>query len=304
MAQARTVTRLLRDKRVGVLHTHVYHADTIGYLATRRVGIPWVTTLHGFTGGDLKNRAYTKLDLLLIRRCEAVICVAENVRERAVAEGLDPRRLHLVPNGYLPAPPLPRDEARVALGLDEARPVVGWVGRLSHEKGADLWLDALALLAHEDLMAVVVGDGAERSSLEAKARALGLGADRVRFVGQVDDAASLLPAFDALALSSRTEGTPMVVLEAMAAGVPIVSFAVGGIPQVLDDSSAFLVSPGDIGGLARAMMVPIIDPEEARRRTRAADRLFRARYSVGPAVTHHSKLYDEVADRADLEGRR
>lgn len=294
LAQVRAVRTLLRDRGVRVLHTHVYHADTIGCLSTMGLGIPWVSTLHGFTDGDLKHRAYTRLDLFLLRRCDAVIGVAENVRRTAVESGLDPRRVHLVPNGYHPTQALDRAAARMELGLDPVRRAVGWIGRLSREKGADLFVEALAR-APQDVVGVVVGDGVERSAVEAQARANGLAGDRIRFVGQVDNAARLVLAFDAVVLSSRTEGTPMALLEAMAAGVPVAAFSVGGIPQILGDRSGFLAPSGDPQALAAAISDALV-PELAVPRATVAKSIFRERYSIDRCVAGTLAIYDALLE--------
>ena len=293
LAQVRDVAGILERKGVALLHTHVYHADTIGYLASRRHALPWVATFHGFTDGDLKNRAYTKLDMLLMRRTEAVVCVAETVRERIAREGIRRSRLHVIPNGYLPIPLVDRASARKRLGIQQGAPTLGWIGRLSHEKGPDLLLEAFARIQRSDVACVVVGDGPERDSLHARSAALGLD-DQMRFAGRIDDAASLLAAFDAIVLSSRTEGTPMVLLEALASGVPVVAFSVGGIPSVVSDASAYLVPPQDVKGLAEAMACAVEHNDARQRRVNEARHVFEAGFSVDRCVERTSRLYDEV----------
>lgn len=294
LREARQVSALLRSKGAAVLHTHGFHADVIGYLATRRFRASWVTTAHGFTGGDLKNRLYEVLGTRLMRKSDAVVSVAENVRDRLIRQRVDPARVHLVANGLAPVPFLDRAAARMALGLDPGGRTVGWVGRLSKEKGADLLLDALGILRRNDITVVVVGDGPERSALERRV-ASGVAADvRVQFRGQVDNAARYLTAFDALVISSRTEGTPMVLLEALAAGVPVVTFSVGGIPDVVDGASAFLAPSGDVATLSAQLSTSLDRPEEASRRAAAGRKVFAARYSIETCVGHLSRLYAAV----------
>src|SRR6185503_10335621 len=145
--------------------------------------------------------------------------------------GVPPDRIRLMPNAWSGEAPLPREVAREKLGLPQNGWIIGWVGRLSGEKGPDVMLRAFRRLPPEAQLSVV-GDGPLRTSLEGEARAENLG-DRVRWHGSVPDAGRLMTAFDAVALSSRTEGTPMTVLEAMAAGVPVVATSVGGVPDLL-----------------------------------------------------------------------
>ena len=293
LAEVREVTRLLRRAGATLLHTHLNHADVVGYLAARRCGIPVVATVHGFTGSGWKNRAYIWLDMRLIHRFDAVICVAGNVRDRVLGEGCDPDRVHLVPNGYALLAAVARNQARAKLGLTAAGQVVGWVGRLTWEKGADLLIQAMGRLRMPQVTAVLVGAGADQECAIAQAASHNP-ASVVRFVGQVDDASSLLSAFDVLAISSRTEATPMVLLEAMASGVPVVAFAVGGIPSVLDNRSAWLVPPGDTGAFAGALQEALQDPAEAARRTAAARETLRARYGLDRWIQQVETVYDRV----------
>lgn len=290
-AEADTLRRQLREGRFDVVHTHVYHADVVGWLAARDSGAAQVATLHGFTGGGLKHRFFTWLALRVLNRAGAVICVAETVRDQAVAQGSDPARLHLVRNGFRAGPMQSREQARAELGLAQDGAWIGWAGRLSHEKGADLLLDALPH-AGDTARAVLLGDGPEREALVARAE------PRARFIGPVTGVARLLPAFDALALSSRTEGTPMILLEAMAARVPVVAFAVGGVPQVLDETSAWLVRPGDTRAFGAALADVLARPDEAARRAgRAAERLARD-FAVPAWVERVGAVYQSAMGRA------
>lgn len=277
-AEIETLTRVVRETSAVLLHTHVYHADIVGWRAARRAGIPVVATAHGFTTGDLKNRLYQWLDRRLLRRFDAVVCVSAGVRERLLRAGCPPQRLHLVPNGYGSQPGMAPADARRAVGVTPDAKVIGWIGRVSAEKGPDLLIEAMAAPALHDAQSVVIGDGPETRALakDAAARA----PDRVRLLGARPDAARLLPAFDVLALTSRTEGTPMVLLEAMAAGIPVVAFAVGGIPDVLDARSGWLVPPGDTRALAAGLREALDRPDEARRRADRARDIVERRYGM------------------------
>ncbi|HMV34112.1 MAG TPA: glycosyltransferase, partial [Gemmatimonadales bacterium] len=226
-AQYRSV---LTTWRPDVVHCHGYRADLIAGRAARSAGIARVSTVHGFTGGDWKNRLYERLQLRSFRRFSGVVAVSRPIEARLVSAGLPRARVHLIPNAWARGlPPLTRAEARARLGVGPADRLVGWVGRLSREKAADVLLEALARV---DQVAVVVGDGAEREVLRQQAAALGV-AGRVRWAGLVPEAGRYFPAFDCYVLSSRTEGTPIALFEAMAASVPIVTTRVGGVPDVV-----------------------------------------------------------------------
>jgi len=280
LSEARRVGDALRELAVELVHTHVYHADLVGYLAARRARLPVVATLHGYAGGDPRNRLYEWLDRKLLARFDAVLCVSEAQREQMRRSGCAPERLAVVPNGHASGSLLPRAEARARLGLAATQVAFGWIGRLSFEKGPDLFVEALARLGPGGGLGVVIGEGAERRRVEARARALGLGEHRLRFAGFRGDAPSLLAAFDALVISSRTEGLPVVLLEAIAAGTPVVAFAVGGIPDVLGTASGWLAPAGDVDGLARALRSLLEDPREAQKRACEAKRLLASRFGV------------------------
>jgi glycosyltransferase involved in cell wall biosynthesis len=252
-----------------------------------------VATVHGHTSGSLGNRFYEWMDRRLLRRFDAVICVSESVRTALLRSGCPDDRLHVIENAFAGVAPLARDTARRALGVDGAARLAGWVGRLSVEKGADLFVDAFAKLAMSDAEAVLIGDGAERARVEAHAAAAGVAA-RVRFVGQRSRAAQLLTAFDVLVLSSRTEGTPMVLLEAMAAGVPVVAFAVGGVGRLIDASCGWLVPAGDTRALSEAISEALMQADEAKARARVAQRVLEERFGAARWLDELDALWERV----------
>lgn len=289
LAEIRALVNAIRKTQAQVVHTHVYHADLVGYRAARAADVPVVATVHGFTGGGWKNQFYQWLDRRVLRRFDAVLCVSESVRARVRDAGCDPRIVYLVPNGYTGERPLPRAEAREVLGVPRDVKAVGWVGRLSREKGADLLLSA-AVSVPRDTMVFFVGDGPERGRLEAETAAQ----RRIRFLGARSNAGCLLRAFDALVISSRTEGLPIVLLEAMTAEVPVVSFAVGGIPDVVNDNSAWLAPPGDPAALGHAIRRALESPEEAQRRASQARRILDARFGAVEWLDRIQAVYRKV----------
>ena len=280
----------LKQLGASLLHTHIYHADVVGYFAARRVGIPVVSTVHGITGTGLKNWLYIWVDFHILRRFDAVACVSEPLRERLLSSGIKRDRLRLVPNGFETHQPLERDEARRQLGLEADSRVIGWIGRLSEEKGPDLLVDAIAPIVGDGVEAVVIGDGPEREATEARVRSAGK-AEHIRLVGAIPGAASYLSALDVLVLSSRTEANPMVMLEAMAAEVPVVSFAVGGIPDVLSNDSGWVVPSMDPADLGAAIRHALGDRDEAIRRAENAKEIHRVGYSFATWLANLDELY-------------
>lgn len=286
------LTTLCRSLAPDVVHTHGYREDIIAGAAARALGIPTVSTVHGFTGGDFKNRLYAHLQRRAFRNFDAVVAVARSVHA-LLASSIPAARLRLIVNAYDGLPRnarAPRNEARAALGIPGGGVRLGWVGRLSHEKGADIAIEALALLGDLPVMLSLVGGGPEEPRLRERAEALGI-ASRITWHGIVPDAARLYAAFDLLVHSSRTEGTPIVLLEAMAASIPIVATAVGGVPDLLGPREALLVPPDDPAALAAAIRETLRTPQSARQRVHEAAHRLSQHYAVDPWLDGYDRVY-------------
>lgn len=279
-----------------VVHSHGYRSDLLDAEAARRLGFPTVTTVHGssFLGGA--THLWERLQIRNLRRFDAVVSVSNPLTELLVRKGVPTSKIHTIPNAWSGrGPALDRTEARVALGLsvDPAPPVIGFVGRLIPIKDAGLLLDALELIPDLDWHLVIVGDGPERAPLADRLRHSPL-RERVLFAGAVDRAGDLFPAFDLFVLSSKSEGTPMVLFEAMAAGVPVVATAVGGVPDVLGPDGGVLVPPGDPGSMAGALRSALTRPEESRQRALAAGARLAGVYGPRSWLDRHDRVYEAV----------
>ncbi|MGH7517757.1 MAG: glycosyltransferase [Gemmatimonadales bacterium] len=287
---------LLVTHRPDVVHTHGYRGDIQGGAVARRLALPTVTTVHGFTGGGWKNRLYERLQRRAFRQFSAVVPVSRLLGAQLAATGIAAERIHVIPNAA-PATPasgaLDRGTARHTLGLPQGTFVLGWVGRLSLEKGPDLLVEALARTP-PGIEAVVIGDGTAAGRLARTAESRGIG-PRIHWRGLVPDAGRLFPAFDCFVLSSRTEGTPMVLFEAMATGVPIVATAVGGVPDVVSEREAILVPP-EPDALAEAIARVAAEPEAARERAAAARRRLEAERRPEPWIARYDAVYRHVLD--------
>lgn len=290
----RQITELCRRLWPHLVHTHGYRPDLVGAAAARSLGVPVVTTVHGFTGGGFKNQLYEALQRLSFRRFDAVCAVSRRLARDLLWAGLPPDRLHVVPNGWHGSPaPLERSAARRALGITGDQFQIGWVGRLSAEKGPDTTIEALARLGHLPYVVSFLGDGPERVRLERITSASPL-AWRVRWHGTVPDAGRHLAAFDAFVLSSRTEGMPIVLFEAMAAGVPVIATDVGGVPEVVTAREALLVPPDDSDALALAIEAVYQDRAAAATRAAAAKRRLNEEFNMMRSLQLYESLYREL----------
>jgi glycosyltransferase involved in cell wall biosynthesis len=186
------------------------------------------------------------------------------------------------------------------LGLEPDAFVAAWVGRMTPEKGLDVFIDALARLHDLPIHVCAVGDGPERAAQMQRAAALGVG-EHIRWPGLLREAARYFLAFDVLVLSSRTEGVPMVVLEAIAAEVPVVATAVGGIPDVVSPNEAMLVASESPDTLAAAIRFVYEDRAAARRRAQEALSRLNRDFAEAPWLRKYELVYEAARERA---GRR
>jgi len=279
-----------------VLHCHGYHADVVGLRAARPRKSPTISTVHGYVGGSLRNRCYEWLDRRVLREFNRVIAVSRPLGDQLLASGIPNPKLLVIPNAYAPVGiPLSKAEARRELGLPTGGLVAGWVGRLAGEKGPDVFLEALA--AAPAWQASFIGSGPELSGLEARTRELGL-ENRVRFHSALPNAGSLLQAFDVVVISSRTEGTPLVLFEAMAAEVPVITSRVGGIPDVVGPDQALIIAPDSPQELVGALQAVEAQPGAASGRAANARRVLETRFAAGPWLDRYEAVYAELMGRS------
>jgi len=299
--------RLLRELRPQVIHGYLFGPNLFAALAGRLAGVPVVVVAKRNVDA-FETPRQVRAQRFAHRLATHVTAVSEAVAGSAVALGVPRARVTVIPNGVDAGRfdrPAPADAARRALGADAA-PLVGSVGCLAPRKDQGTLLDALARLAGRGIAfrAALVGDGPERAALETRAAALGL-AGRVRFLGERDDVDALLPGMDLFVLSSREEGIPNALLEAMAAGRPCVATAVGGTPEVMrGGETGWLVPAADPDALAGALAEALARPDEARRRGAAAARAVRAEHGIEAMVRRHEEFYERaVAERVRGGGR-
>ncbi|HEX4633133.1 MAG TPA: glycosyltransferase family 4 protein [Gemmatimonadales bacterium] len=295
MERAR-IEEIGRMHGVDVVHTHGYHPDVIDGPVARRLQVPVASTVHGFTGGGLRNRLYEWLQIRAYRRFDAVIAVSTPIVDRLTKGGVPVSRVHHLPNAWVEmpgVPPLDRAAAREALGVPRGGVRLGWVGRMSPEKGPDVVIDALARLKRPHVHLSMIGDGPALKQVQAQAKTLGVDS-QVTWHGLVADAGRLLAACDAVVLSSRTEGTPIILFEAIAARVPVVTTAVGGIPAVVSEREAVLVPAEDPSALAHGIARALDDRAGALARSTAASERVAFKFAARPWVERHVALYQSL----------
>ena len=297
--------RLIRRERVSIVHTHSSVDGWVAGLAARAAAVPVVRTRH------VSIRIRRHLNPVYRWLADRVITSGEAIRDLVVAAGVDPGRVVAIPAGVdlgeFTGSRESGDEgspdggraAREGLGLSQ--PVIGSVAMFRGSKGHVHLLDAFATIhaRHPTARLLLVGDGIRRPWVEGLAKDRGL-AEAVVFTGFRTDVPDLLRVMDCFVLAStRTEGVPQSLLQAFAAGVPVVASAIGGIPEVVEDGkTGMLVPPEDAASLARAIEAVLGDRAGAEARARSARHLVEDRFSHGASVSRLLALYDEVIAKA------
>src|SRR6266550_2670757 len=301
------LARLIRRERPQILHTHTAKAGTVGRVAallagSRRPPIV-VHTFHGHVlrgyFGPLRSLFFRLLERRLAAGTTALIAVSPQVRDDLVALGVARRerfvviRLGIELDERVAPEQNGRDESRRHLGIPGDRFAVGWIGRMTAVKRTDDVLVAFKRLRDSGVDAVLcmVGDGPDRLQLEQRAHELGVARDTL-FLGYQEDVAQFYAAFDALVLPSGNEGTPVTVIEALAAELPVVATRVGGVPDVVrDGEDGFLVEAGATDDLADRLAQLAGDPALRARMGKQGRERVLPRYAVERLVDDVDRLY-------------
>ena len=292
--------RIVKNGRFDLIHSHGYRADAFVLVVAKYLGLPFVSTVHGFTPTDPRLRLWCELDARLLRFFPRVMAVSAPMKDQLVAYGLDAARVDVVINAVEEAAQggSSRREMRLRLGISESEFVFGFVGRLSDEKGVDHLLQAAESLVAQERSArfVIVGDGPRKDDLLAATRSRGL-EGKVDYVGFQSNTAPWYETFDAFVLPSLSEGTPMALLEAMAHGLPSVATAVGGVPQVVSDGeNGLLVPAADRAKLCEAMRSLMTNAQLRAKLSDGAVELVRGSYGVDAWIEHVQDVYAKALD--------
>lgn len=286
--------KYIRENKILLLHTHNYKSDIIGLLAAKLAGIPAVATAHGFTDMTHSVTAYEKLDRFLLRFFNKVVVVTDKI-----LNGLDVQKRRVIANGLDIAKFSGREKARTEFrrqfGIRDDAFVIGTVGRLSREKNQIMLLGAaLKMKQHGNVKYVIVGEGPEGKELRRFVRENGLD-EKIIFTGLLKDTHKVYPALDIFTLTSTTEGVPLTILEAMAAGCPVVATRVGGIPEILEDGKlGSLADPEDIAGLAAKFELLMSDSYKRLQLAEQAGRFVRQNFSLERMSKAYLDVYHEV----------
>ena len=311
-----TLLRIFRRERPTIVHTHTAKAGTVGRLAAMAAGVPVIVhTFHGHVLGGLyfsriKTRFFLEIERRLAKSTDRLVVLTHD-QAREMAEDrrvTPPERFAVIPLGLNLQPFADTDRAaarsrlRAELGIEEDRPVVGIVGRMVPVKNHELLFDVLALLKGRMDPAphlIVVGSGEREPALRAYVSDKGLGSV-VHWLGWRKDLPRVFPAFDATALTSLDEGTPVSLIESLASGTPVVSLPVGGVPEILEGGDlGRLVHSASDDEVADALESVLTSPPTAEDAARAR-RLVLERFSIPRLAGDMESLYEDALKRAGV----
>lgn len=285
---------LIKQKQLEIIHAHGYKETVVGMVASIITKKPLIVTQHGFAERHMKSKVYNFIQKSVCRfyPVQKIICVSAQIQKIYLNFGVSEKKLVVIPNAvstkwavtpYKKVCFTPKD------GYQDAF-VVAFIGRLSYEKGPDKFIELINYLQNtttrsvQPFIGVIIGDGAMRGQLEQQVDALNL-SDKVVFIGFCKDVNTLLASVDVLALTSRTEGIPITLLEAMASGVPVVATNVGGVPEVIANPSiGYVVAENDMNAMAEHIIT--LQQNAAVRQSKIQ------------AALKHIKLYHNIAQQA------
>ncbi len=285
---------IIRNSHPVILHSHLFHANQTARMLGRLAGSPVIVNCEHTSAMESEWRY--RVNRLTIGLADRVVAVSASVQEFCTVHiHLPASKLVLIRNGIaIPDKTLPTQrESRQMFNLPEEVDLIGTIGRLDPIKGYSYLLEALKQI-DPDACLVIVGDGPEREHLQAHACRLGI-KERVFWMGSVQDIWSILPAFDLFVLPSLREGLPVTLLEAMAAGLPVVATQVGGVPEViLDGITGILLPAGNPQALAEAIQRLLTKPGLCMEMGRSGRERVRDDFSVEQMVQKTQALYEDL----------
>lgn len=291
---------VLRSLRPDIVHTWIFAANSYGRAAAASLGVPDIVGSERCV--DLwKTSRHFWIDRYLARRSQAITTNSRGVQSFYASHGIDADLFRIIPNGIADstAPPISRDEACRRMGVDPRRHLLIAVGRLWPQKRyRDLiWAAEMLGTMREDTTLVIIGDGPQRGELLRHRDAVS-DDRRIRFCGQRDDVAQLLPHFAAFWIGSAYEGQSNSVMEAMRAGLPVIASDIpGNRDLVVPEETGFLVPLGDAAAFARETQHLLEHPDEGDAMGQAATARIKKEFSVQKMVDRHAGLYRQLTER-------
>lgn len=300
--------RIIRDRRIDVIHTHGYKSDILGLLAARRTGIACVSTPHGFSGKvGWKLGTFIKVGTHMLRYFDRVVPLSDELMQDIERFGVPSRKIRFIRNGVdLTEIDEVASQSSRSISQKNERATIGFVGQMIPRKGIRDLLDVFESLHREDptYQLQLLGDGRQRAELESYTRTLN-SRDSIQFLGFRSDRLELLARFDVFVMTSSLEGIPRCMMEAMAVGVPVVAYDIPGVDQLVEHGRTGLLAPhGDKTALMACCQELLDNPARARELAASARKLIEERYSAARMAREYEELFLNLAGQSTAENTR
>jgi len=294
----REIFNVVQQYKIECVHTHDYKSHLYGLLVAKRLKLPCIATLHGWVNNTTSLRFYQIIERILLRLFDSVVTVSPQMEKRLNSGLLPIKHLLSIPNGVNIKQFHPGSyyDCKKHFNWTKDNFVFGIIARLSEEKGHKILLNAFKIVNSKSpgSRLLIIGSGPERESLENIVSDLNL-ENIVCFAGPQTNIDKIMRCIDCYVSSSLTEGMPMVLLEAMASGTPIIATKVGAVDNMLSNNMGTLVNPDDSIELALAMQNVLLNVNKAKRMADRARRKCIEQYSAQKQAAAYIKLYSDIS---------
>jgi glycosyltransferase involved in cell wall biosynthesis len=300
LSSIKLLIEILKRNRIDILHCHEEKSRFYGLIGSRIAGLPIIATNHNWTKPNIIESCYEIIDAVISRFFNRIISVSDELRKTMRRYKIPSKVITVIPNGInlesFVSIGIKDDHQQVGLGINRESKVIGSIGRLTVEKGHKYLLEAARQVAIEypNIRFIIAGEGPLKLNLQNYASFLNI-EKFVHFIGFRKDIHNIYSLLDILALASTVEGTPMVLLEAMAMGIPVVSTDVGGIKNIIDhQSNGLLIKPRNPNALAESILYLLGNDRESKRLADNARKTVQQKFSDKRMAREYEKVYCDV----------
>ncbi|MDR4499292.1 MAG: glycosyltransferase [Candidatus Scalindua sp.] len=290
--------RLIKEKKIDIIHTHGYKSDILGLAAARLAGIKAIATPHGFENSkDMKLQLFIRFGCMALKRFDRVVPLSEELRTDMARIKIKPAKIKLIDNGVdLGEIEIERKIWSSQFLRNESEKKIVYIGQVASRKNVIDLIKTFDLLykEHQDVRLIIIGDGPKRAELEIYARSLA-SSSKIEFLGYRDDRLTLLKGIDLFCMTSSLEGIPRCMMEAMAMGIPVTAFNIPGIDKlIIHEQTGLMADFGDTEGLKECWKRLLYDSEFAGELAQNARNHVINNYSAKRMSDQYMKLYQEV----------
>jgi glycosyltransferase involved in cell wall biosynthesis len=293
------LSRLIKQKKIDIIHTHGYKSDILGLIAARIVGIKSVATPHGFENApDLKLQAFIRLGCLALKHFDCVAPLSEELRSDMKNIKVRTEKIHLIMNG-VDLEEIESERNRLSsspLYPERNEKRIGYLGQIAYRKNVDDLLKTFDLLYqdHKNIRLILIGDGAKRSELEEKAKSMP-SSSQIEFLGYRDDRLRFLKEMDLFSMTSSLEGIPRCMMEAMAMEVPVASYNIPGVDKlIIHKKTGLLAEFGHVEDLKKCWEQLLFDGKFSAQMARNGRKHVIENFSAKRMAEEYTKLYQDM----------